>query len=70
MGNSKAARQRKKLVRQGRLNPEINRSPFALLDLRTKKTKTKKDRLYKDKHKNRYPRISDSDSFLLIAQTA
>lgn len=42
MSKSKALRKREKLIREGRLNPEINRSPFAKLDLRTRKTKTKK----------------------------
>ncbi|RKQ30787.1 hypothetical protein [Oceanobacillus halophilus] len=61
---SKAKKQRKKQVREGRLNPEINRSPYAQLDLRTRKTKTKKDNLYRIKHKNRLPQKGDNDSFL------
>lgn len=43
MATSKAKKQRQKLVRAGHLNPEIKRSPFALMDLSSKQTKTKKD---------------------------
>jgi hypothetical protein len=67
MARSKAQKQRKKMLREGRLNPEINRSPFAKLDLQTRKTKTKKDYLYRTKHKkNRYPGKTESDSFLFF----
>ncbi|MFC5463421.1 hypothetical protein [Lederbergia graminis] len=52
MATSKAKKQRQKLVREGRRNPAENRSPYAFSDLRTRTTKTKKDRLYKEKHKN------------------
>lgn len=65
MAKSKARKSREKLIREGRLNPEIGRSPFAQLDLRTRKTKTKKDKLYKVKHKNRNPKNKGDDSFYL-----
>ncbi len=52
MAKSKAKKQREKRVREGRLNPEIKRSPFHTLDLSTRKTKTKKDVLYQNKYKN------------------
>ncbi|MBS4217594.1 hypothetical protein KHA96_04605 [Bacillus sp. FJAT-49711] len=52
MASSKAKKHRQKLAREGRRNPDNNRSPFALSDMRTRKTKTKKDRLYTIKHKN------------------
>ncbi|MBS4199228.1 hypothetical protein KHA93_06115 [Bacillus sp. FJAT-49732] len=52
MSFSKAKKQRQKLAREGRRNPADSRSPFAFADMRTRKTKTKKDRLYKIKHKN------------------
>lgn len=66
MARSKAQKKRQKLIREGRLNPEINRSPFAELDLRTRKTKTKKDLLYQTKHKkNRYPGEPENDSFFI-----
>ncbi|EUJ33019.1 hypothetical protein MFLO_05410 [Listeria floridensis FSL S10-1187] len=50
--NLKQKKQRDKRVREGFLNPEIKRSPFHELDLRTRQTKTKKDVLYQQKHKN------------------
>lgn len=65
MGKSQAQKKREKLVREGRLNPEINRSPFATLDLRTRRTKSKKDTLYRVKHKNRQPKQWENGSFLL-----
>ncbi|MBC1364343.1 hypothetical protein HB797_08865 [Listeria welshimeri] len=52
MATSKAKKKRQKLVRAGHLNPEIKRSPFALLDLSSKQTKTKKGYLYSKKQKN------------------
>ncbi|MBS4194213.1 hypothetical protein [Lederbergia citri] len=52
MASSKAKKQRQKLIRGGRRNPADNRSPFAFADMRTRKTKTKKDQLYMIKHKN------------------
>jgi hypothetical protein len=63
MSKSKALKKREKLVREGRLNPEINRSPYATLDLRTRKTKNKKDHLYRVKHKNRHSKIKENGSF-------
>lgn len=65
MSKSKAQKQRQKLAREGRLNPEINRSHFASLDLRTRRTKTKKDHIYRMKHKNRLPKQWDNGSFYL-----
>ncbi|WP_249316725.1 hypothetical protein [Bacillus sp. FJAT-50079] len=52
MSSSKAKKHRQKLAREGRRNPEENRSPFAFANMRTRRTKTKKDRLYMKKHKN------------------
>lgn len=63
MSKSKAQKKREKLVREGRLNPEINRSPYAKLDLSTRRTKTKKDYLYRMKHKNRHPKQEENGSF-------
>lgn len=63
MAKSKALKKREKLMREGRLNPEIGRSPFSQLDLHTRKTKTKKEKLYRVKHKNRNPNKWGDDSF-------
>ncbi|EIF5870888.1 hypothetical protein LE595_000760 [Listeria innocua] len=59
MATSKAKKKRQKLVHEGRLNPEIKRSPFALIDLSSKQTKTKKGYLYSRKKKNH----QEDDSF-------
>ncbi|MCA1029694.1 hypothetical protein LCL95_01450 [Bacillus timonensis] len=53
MALSKAKKLRQKLAREGKRNPEQNRSPFAFADLQSRTTKTKKDVLYRNKHKNR-----------------
>jgi hypothetical protein len=63
MSKSKAQKKREKLVREGRINPEISRSPYATLDLSTRRTKTKKDHLYRMKHKNRHPKHEENGSF-------
>lgn len=51
MSKSKARKCREKLAREGKRNPELSRSPFAMLDLNTRKTKTKKDLCQQVKHK-------------------
>ena len=63
MARSHAKKKRLKLMREGRMNPEDSRSPFAELDLSTRMTKTKKGIQYRRKHKNRLPNHWDSDSF-------
>lgn len=62
MAISKAKKKRQKLIREGHLNPEIKRSPFALIDLSSKQTKTKKGYLYSKKRKNH----QKDDFFLCI----
>lgn len=52
MATSNAKKYRNKIAREGRRNPEDNRSPFAFADMRMRRTKTKKDKLYKKKYKN------------------
>ncbi|MGN7176733.1 hypothetical protein BK139_12380 [Paenibacillus sp. FSL R5-0490] len=52
MTKSAAKKLRDKAVREGKRNPECNRSPFVFTDMRSRKTKTKKDYLYRSKHKN------------------
>jgi hypothetical protein len=60
---SKAKKTREKLVREGRRNPEDSRSPFVFADMRTRKTKTKKDYLYRNKNKNHYSNEGNNGSF-------
>jgi hypothetical protein len=56
MAKSKAKRDRKKLEREGKMNPELKRSPFSSLynQLTTKTTKTKKEKLEKQLKLNSY----------------
>jgi hypothetical protein len=63
LAKSKAKKLREKLVREGRRNPEASRSPFVFADMRTRKTKTKKDYLYK---KNQSPQIGKDGSFFVF----
>ncbi|UPM56582.1 hypothetical protein [Gottfriedia acidiceleris] len=51
MSKSKARKLREKLVREGKRNPESSRSSFAMLDLNTRRTKTKQEKLNQVKHK-------------------
>ncbi|GGE26624.1 hypothetical protein GCM10011391_01160 [Pullulanibacillus camelliae] len=67
MADSKAKKWRKKRVREGHRNPELSRSPFALADMRTRKTTTKKELLYKHKHKNRLTDPGEKGSFLFLS---
>ncbi|MBB6452755.1 hypothetical protein HNQ94_001201 [Salirhabdus euzebyi] len=53
MARSQAQKQRNKLVREGYRNPKESRGIYALADMRTRKTKTKKDKMYQEKHKGR-----------------
>ncbi|MDR7071704.1 hypothetical protein [Fictibacillus barbaricus] len=57
MAKTKARKLREKLVREGKRNPDSNRSTFSNADIykmmTSKKTKTKKDKLNQVKHKER-----------------
>ncbi|MFD2627461.1 hypothetical protein [Oceanobacillus kapialis] len=66
MSKSKAKKQRQKQMREGRIDPTKLRSPYARLDLQTRKTKTKKDHLYRTKHQNRYPDHRGDDFFYAL----
>ncbi|MDR7000580.1 hypothetical protein [Neobacillus niacini] len=63
MAKSKAKRLREKLEREGKMNPDVKRSPFVFADMRTRTTKTKKDYLYKNKYKNHYSKEGNDGSF-------
>lgn len=65
MARSKAKKKRNKFAREGRRNPEDNRSPFALTDMRTRRTKTKKEKLYQNKHKNHPIHDAEKDGFFI-----
>ncbi|TDQ42963.1 hypothetical protein [Aureibacillus halotolerans] len=66
MARSKAKKVRSKRIREGRRDPELNRSPYAAADLTTRKTKTKKGVMYKCKHQNHHSHRGSDDSFLLF----
>ncbi|MET3288894.1 hypothetical protein EDM56_20340 [Brevibacillus fluminis] len=69
MAKSKAQKQRDKLVREGRRNPADNRSLFALVDMRSRRTKTKAEQWNQVKHKGRSFQESGDDRpcFLSVA---
>ena len=67
MAKSKAKKLRDKLEREGKMNPEMKRSPYVFADMRTRTTKTKKDHLYQFKHKNHQSREGNDGSFYLTA---
>ncbi|WP_249316723.1 hypothetical protein [Bacillus sp. FJAT-50079] len=68
MSSSKAKKHRQKITREGRRNPEENRSPFAFADMGTRRAKTKKDRLYMKKHKNHdFQKGNDGFYFFLLS---
>lgn len=52
MAKSNAKKYREKITREGSRNPGLNRSPFSSLNMSTRKSKTKKDYMYQNKHKN------------------
>lgn len=66
MAKSRAKKYREKLAREGRRNPECNRSPFAAMDMTVRKTKTKKDYMYQHKHKNHSFDHGNDGSFYLF----
>jgi hypothetical protein len=65
MAKTKARKFREKLVREGKRDPESNRSLFANADMykmmTSKKTKTKKDKSNQVKHKERLSGAGHSD---------
>lgn len=63
LAKSKAKKNREKLVREGKRSPEDIRSPFVFADMRTRTTKTKKDYLYRNKHKSHSSAEGKNGSF-------
>ncbi|HEY2421218.1 MAG TPA: hypothetical protein VGI04_07380 [Neobacillus sp.] len=66
MAKSKARKLRDKLSREGKMNPEVKRSPFVFADMRTRATKTKKDYLSQFKYKNHQSDEGNDGSFYFI----
>lgn len=63
LAKSNARKLREKLVREGRRNPEANRSPYAFTDMKTRRTKTKKDYMFRNKYKNHSSQQGNDGSF-------
>ncbi|MGE5702118.1 MAG: hypothetical protein ACM32O_06290 [Clostridia bacterium] len=68
MAKSKAMKQREKLVREGRRDPAENRSIFARVDMRTRRTKSKQEQLNQSKHKGHRSRQEWETSPFLFAR--
>jgi len=65
MATSKAKKFRQKCEREGKRNPEKERSQFALVDMRTRRTKSKLEQLNRNKHKNHRSYYGEDGSFYL-----
>ncbi len=61
MSRSKAKKNRLKLEREGKRNPETLRGGLYAIDLSTRMTKTKKDKLEQFKHKKRFQHLAEDD---------
>ncbi|MCA1319597.1 hypothetical protein LC085_06690 [Bacillus tianshenii] len=75
MAKSKAKKLREKLAREGKRNPENGRGTYALANLTTKMTKTKKEKLNKIYKKERQSRYGlDRENvvllFFIVAETS
>ena len=66
MAKSKAKKLREKLTREGKMNPEVKRSPFVFSDMRTRATKTRKDQIYQFKYKNHQSQEGNDGSFYFV----
>ncbi|TYR81835.1 hypothetical protein FZC66_08415 [Priestia megaterium] len=58
MAKSKAKKLRDKMMREGKRNPELNRGMFVFADMQTRTTKTKQEKLNKQRTKHK-KRLSD-----------
>lgn len=61
MSKSRAKKQRLKLQREGRRNPETLRGGLYPIDLSTRMTKTKKEQINQIKHKKRFQHLKEDD---------
>lgn len=62
MSKSKARKHRENLVRNGQRDPQNSRGIYALENLRTRKTKTKREKLNQHKHKGRLSDLNHHDN--------
>ncbi|MED1790403.1 MULTISPECIES: uracil phosphoribosyltransferase [Brevibacillus] len=63
MAKSSARKHRDKMIREGKRNPELHRSIFALVDMTQRRTKTKAEKLKQQKHKRPLSFQSDDGLF-------
>ncbi|KQL44703.1 hypothetical protein AN963_25375 [Brevibacillus choshinensis] len=63
MAKSNARKHREKLEREGKRNPELNRSIFAFVDMNQRRTKTKVEKQNQQKHKRSLSFQSDDGLF-------
>lgn len=74
MAKTRSKKWREKMIREGKRDPQADRSTFAAAEMykmmATKKTMTKKDKMNQNKHKGRlsYARYSDGSnrSFFMV----
>jgi hypothetical protein len=66
MAKSNARKLREKVAREGKRNPDQNRSMFAFADMRQRMTKTKAEKLNQKKHKRSLSWDADNDLFYLF----
>ena len=71
MAKSKARKHREKMIREGKRNPVENRGIYVLADMRTRRTKTKAEKLQQQKYKGRisYHDKEDFDLFTFYRYT-
>jgi hypothetical protein len=63
MAKSKAKKTRNKWEREGMRNPELNRGIYVMADMRSRTTKTKKDKMNQVKYKKRlFDQTSDGSN--------
>ncbi|MGG1662002.1 hypothetical protein [Brevibacillus sp. NRS-1366] len=66
MAKSSARKEREKLEREGKRNPDQNRSIFAFADMRSRRTKTKAEKLHQQKHKRSYSSQREDGLFCFV----
>ena len=64
MSSSQAKKYRLKLEREGKRNPETLRGGIYDIDLTTRRTKTKQEKLNQFKHKKRFQHRKEDDGTL------
>ena len=66
MSKSRAKKYRLKLEREGKRNPETLRGGLYTMDLSTRMTKTKKDKMEQIKHKKRFQHLTKDEGISFL----